>query len=97
MEKLRHQREGILDLLQQIMAGIHVAWLESICIQKDGFKLILYTPKLEEIHSLLNEIKSLQGIDRIELESRKQEQMKGRQVTRFVIHARTTSFSENGK
>ena len=79
------------------MAGIHDAWLESIRFQKDEFKLILYTLKPEEIHSLLNEKLSLQGINRIELESRKQEQMKGRQVTSFVFGARTASFSENGK
>ena len=97
MAKLRHHWEGILDLLQQIMAGIHDAWLESLRFQKDKFKLILYMLKPEKIYSLLNEMQSLQGIDRIELESRKQEQMKGRQVTRFVFRARTASFSENGK
>ena len=79
------------------MAGIHDAWLESIRFQKDEFKLILYTLKPEEIHSLLNEKLSLQGINRIELESRKQEQMKGRQVARFIFRARTASYSENGK
>ena len=71
--------------------------LKAIRFQKDKFKLILYTLKPEEIHSLLNEILSLQGIDQIELESRKQEQMKGRQVTRFVFRARTASFSVNEK
>ena len=79
------------------MDGFHDVWLESIRFQKDEFKLILYTLKPEDIHSLLNEMQSLQGIDRIELESRKQEQMKVRQVTLFVFRARTASFSENGK
>ena len=69
--KLRHHREGILDLLQQIMAGISDAWLKSIRFQKDEFKLILYTLKPEEIHSLLNEMQFFQGIDQIKLESRK--------------------------
>ena len=62
MAKLRHHQEGIRDLLWQIMDVIHDAWLESLRFQKDEFKLILYTLKPEEIHSLLNEMQSLQGI-----------------------------------
>ena len=55
------------------MVGIHDAWIESFRFQNDEFKLILYTLKPEEIHSLLYEIQSLQGIDQVEMESREHE------------------------